>query len=258
MKRDACFLRQLVVLHDTHPSLGIMYRSFIMSSGAFIAYYRVSTARQGRSGLGLEAQRKAVHDYLNGGDWRLLGEFTEVETGKSVTRPELSKALARCRVMGAKLVVAKLDRLARNAAFLLSLRDASVPFVAADMPDANEMTVGIMAVIAEGEAKAISIRTKAALQAAKERGVKLGGKRINSQAPSPEHRRQAVEARTATADRKACDLGPIIGDVIAVLGPQASTRAIARELIARGIPTAKGGMTWQPVQVQRVIERASL
>jgi DNA invertase Pin-like site-specific DNA recombinase len=227
-----------------------------MPTGSFIAYYRVSTARQGRSGLGLEAQRKAVHDYLNGGDWRLLGEFTEVESGKNNARPELAKALARCRVMGAKLVVAKLDRLARNAAFLLNLRDAGVPFVAADMPDANEMTVGIMAVIAEGEAKAISTRTKAALQAAKERGVKLGGKRINSHAPSADHRKQAVAARQVVAQRKASDLSPIITDVIIGLGQDASARAIARELTARGIPTAQGGAIWQPVQVQRVLVRA--
>lgn len=226
-----------------------------MPTGPFVAYYRVSTARQGRSGLGLEAQRKAVHDYLNGGDWKLLGEFTEVETGKSVSRPELAKALARCRVMGAKLVVAKLDRLARNAAFLLSLRDAGVPFVAADMPDANEMTVGIMAVIAEGEAKAISARTKAALQAAKARGVQLGGKRDNSQAPSQQHREQALVARAAKAGRKASDLAPIIKDVLATLGQDASARAVARELTVRGIPTANGGSTWQPVQVQRVLSR---
>lgn len=227
-----------------------------MPTGSFVAYYRVSTARQGRSGLGLEAQRQAVHDYLNGGDWKLLGEFTEVETGKSASRPELAKALARCRVMGAKLVVAKLDRLARNAAFLLSLRDAGVPFVAADMPDANEMTVGIMAVIAEGEAKAISARTKAALQAARARGVKLGGKRANSQAPSQEHREQALLARAAKAGRKAVDLAPIIKDVQATLGQDASARAVARELTARGIPTANGGSMWQPVQVQRVLDRS--
>ncbi len=228
-----------------------------MPTGNFIAYYRVSTARQGRSGLGLEAQRKAVSDYLNGGDWKLLGEYTEVETGKSAARPELTKALARCRVMGAKLVVAKLDRLARNAAFLLSLRDAGVPFVAADMPDANEMTVGIMAVIAEGEAKAISARTKAALQAAKARGVKLGGKRDNSQAPTADHRKQAVAARRGAAVRKASDLAPVIGDVIASLGPDASARAVARELTARGVPTASGSAIWQPIQVQRVMARAA-
>lgn len=113
-----------------------------------VAYYRVSAERQGRSGLGLEAQRKAVGDYLPGGRWTLVAEHTEVESGKVNDRPELQKALADCRLHGATLVVAKLDRLSRDAAFLLTLRDAGVEITAADMPDANRLTVGIMAMIA--------------------------------------------------------------------------------------------------------------
>src|ERR671911_796243 len=142
-----------------------------MAQGKFVAYYRVSTERQGRSGLGLEAQRKAVEDYLNGGRWQLLAEFVEVESGKREDRPKLAEALALCRLHGATLVIAKLDRLSRDAHFLLGLQKAGVDFVAADMPDANKMTVGIMALVAQHEREMISERTKAALAAAKARGV---------------------------------------------------------------------------------------
>jgi DNA invertase Pin-like site-specific DNA recombinase len=142
---------------------------------------RVSTQKQGRSGLGLEAQREAVTVFLNGGNWELIREFKEVESGKAEdNRPELAKALHLCKVTGAKLVIAKLDRLSRNAAFLLGLQNAGVPFVAADMPEANEMVVGILAVIAQAERKMISQRTKAALAAAKRRGVKLGAPRAQN------------------------------------------------------------------------------
>src|SRR4029079_5497769 len=145
-----------------------------MTSGKWVAYYRVSTQRQGRSGLGLEAQKNAVAEFLNGGRWKLIAEFTEVETGRNNDRPELQKALAACRMHGATLLIAKLDRLSRHAAFLLKLRDAGLEFVAADLPGANRLTVGILAMVAETEAEAISGRTKAALAAAKRRGVKLG------------------------------------------------------------------------------------
>src|ERR1035437_1311250 len=148
-----------------------------MAKGKFISYLRVSTQRQGRSGLGLEAQRKAVTDYLNGGRWELMQELIEVESGKSKDRPKLAEALRLCRVYNATLLVAKLDRLARNVAFVSALMEAKVRFVAADLPEANELTVHIMAAMAEYEAKAISARTKAALAVARERGVKLGGKR---------------------------------------------------------------------------------
>ena len=148
-----------------------------MATGAFISYLRVSTARQGKSGLGLEAQRKAVADYLNGGNWQLLAEMVEVESGKKSDRPVLQEAIDLSKATGATLVVAKIDRLTRDAAFLLSLRDAGIDFVAADMPDANRLTVGIMALVAEQEREAISRRTKDALAAAKARGVQLGAYR---------------------------------------------------------------------------------
>ncbi len=144
----------------------------------FVSYLRVSTARQGRSGLGLEAQREAVRAYVEGRAGTIISpEFLETESGKRNDRPQLQAALARCRATGATLVVAKLDRLSRNAAFLLTLRDSGVPFVAADMPEANTLTIGILAVVAQAEREAISARTKAALAAAKARGVKLGNPR---------------------------------------------------------------------------------
>jgi DNA invertase Pin-like site-specific DNA recombinase len=145
-----------------------------MAQGRFVSYLRVSTDRQGKSGLGLEAQRKAVEDFLNGGSWKLIDEFIEVESGKRDDRPKLAEALARCRLHNATLVIAKLDRLSRDAHFLLGLQKAGVRFVAADMPEANEMVVGIMAVVAQAERKMISARTKAALAAAKARGKRLG------------------------------------------------------------------------------------
>ncbi len=135
----------------------------MMAEGSFVSYLRVSTDRQGRSGLGLEAQRKSVDDFLNGGRWNLAAEFVEVESGKRDDRPKLAEALALCRLHRATLVIAKLDRLSRDAHFLLGLQkelqQAGLRFVAADMPEANELTVGIMAVVAQAERKMISART---------------------------------------------------------------------------------------------------
>ncbi len=152
-----------------------------MATGKFIGYYRVSTARQGKSGLGLESQKKTVHDYLNGGDWKLVDEFTEIESGKNDNRPELARALAACRVYGATLVISKLDRLARSVKFLAELQDSGQAFVACDMLAANNFTVGIMGQVAQQERELISARTKAALQAAKARGTKLGNDNLTAE-----------------------------------------------------------------------------
>src|ERR1700733_10217482 len=155
-------------------------RNDTMASQAskFVSYVRVSTVRQGRSGLGLEAQREAVRQFIASRTGKLIApEFVEVETGKRNDRPELQKALKRAKITSATLVVAKLDRLSRNAAFLMNLQDSGVPFVAADMPEANNMTVGFMALVAQNEPQAKSQRTKDALAAAKARGTILGGKR---------------------------------------------------------------------------------
>src|ERR1700733_3303859 len=127
-----------------------MFRIMVKHHGKFVSYLRVSTKRQGESGLGLEAQREAVTTYLNGGRWRLVEEFVEVESGRrDDNRPELEKAFAACRAFNAKLVIAKLDRLSRDAHFLLGLDKAGVEFIAVDMPHANRLTVGIMALVAE-------------------------------------------------------------------------------------------------------------
>ncbi|MDR6827201.1 DNA invertase Pin-like site-specific DNA recombinase [Bosea sp. BE271] len=223
-----------------------------MATGSFVAYYRVSTAKQGRSGLGLEAQREAVRSFLNGGDWRLLAEFTEVESGKRSDRAELAKALQACRVYGARLVIAKLDRLSRDAHFLLGLQKAGVPFVAADMPEANEMVVGIMAVVAQAERKMISARTKSALAAAKARGVKLGGHRGATITEAV--RNLGNTTRSAKAKSFAADLAAAIETVRAETGA-ASAGAIARELTVRGVPTPSGKAQWQAIQVQRALRQ---
>src|SRR5258707_11131502 len=145
-----------------------------MVRGKFIGYLRVSTEKQGQSGLGIEAQRKAIEHYLNGGRWELLAEYVEIESGRRSDRPELTKALAQSKATGATLVIAKLDRLSRNAAFISNLMESGVEFVAADMPMANRLTVHVLAAVAEHEREMISQRTTAALAAAKARGTKLG------------------------------------------------------------------------------------
>ena len=214
----------------------------------FVAYFRVSTQRQGDSGLGLDAQRKAVADYLAHTPSRLVAEITEVESGKRNDRPKLAEALTACRVHNAVLVIAKLDRLARNASFLLSLKDAGVEFVAVDMPNANRLTVGIMALVAEDEGERISARTKAALAAAKARGIKLGtpGNLTNREAGSA----AGNLARQEKARRRAADLLPVI-EAIRADGHD-SLHAIAVELNTRAITAPQGGR-WSATQVSRLL-----
>ena len=221
-----------------------------MAAGRFVAYYRVSTAQQGRSGLGLEAQQTAVANFLNGGTWSLVGEFTEVESGKHDDRPRLAEAMRACRLHGATLVIAKLDRLSRDAHFLLGLQKAGVDFVAADLPDANKMTVGIMAIIAQHEREQISARTKAALAAARARGVQLGKPENLSNRNIGSARGSAV--KTAKARARAADLAPVIEEMRAA--GAVSLRALAEGLNARGIPAARGGR-WSATQVARVVGR---
>ncbi len=221
-----------------------------MASGRYIAYYRVSTARQGRSGLGLEAQTHAVHQYLNGGQWALLSEYVEIESGKRSDRPQLSAALAACRLHKAKLVIAKLDRLARNVAFVSTLMESGVDFVAVDFPTANRLTIHILAAVAEHEAHAISERTKAALAAAKARGAQLGGYRGRSGTPADCERARA--AQVASADQRASDLADTIRSIRAE--GHISLRSIGSELTRRGIPTLRGG-GWSSSQVSNVLAR---
>jgi DNA invertase Pin-like site-specific DNA recombinase len=224
----------------------------VPDTGNFVCYYRVSTQKQGRSGLGLEAQQKAVRDHLNGGNWKVVGEFTEVETGKRADRPQLAAALAACRLHGAKLIIAKLDRLARNVHFISGLMESKVDFVAVDFPQANRLTIHILAAVAEHEAKMISERTKAALAAARARGVKLGGDRHSHKLTDGAR----AMGRAVIADRarqRAADIARTI-EALRTAGPT-SLRGIAAELNNRGIPTATGTGAWQAAQVSRVLAR---
>lgn len=228
-----------------------------MAEGKFVVYLRVSTQKQGRSGLGLEAQRAAIDAYLNGGKWSVVAEFVEVESGSSNGRPKLAEAFKACRLYGARLLIAKLDRLSRDAAFLMGLKRAGVQFVAADMPEANEMTVGIMAVVAQGEREMISKRTKEALQAAKARGTKLGGWRTDhrgkalSKAPTAAHTAASIARRQARAADKAANIAPIIAELRG--DGVTSLEGIARSLTERQIPTSRGLSTWRAAQVARVL-----
>ena len=219
-----------------------------MATGKFIAYYRVSTQKQGVSGLGLEAQRETVSRFLNGVNWEVIAEFQEVETGKGSDalekRPQLKAALAACRKEGATLIIAKLDRLARNVHFVSGLMESKVKFVACDMPEANELTVHVMAAFAEYEARRISQRTKEALAVAKSRGVVLGK-------AGSENLRPNVEKRQQAANDFANRLRPVL-DSMKARG--LSQRGMVVELNSIGVPAPKGGM-WGLVQLQRVLSR---
>jgi DNA invertase Pin-like site-specific DNA recombinase len=217
-------------------------------SGRWVAYYRVSTVRQGDSGLGLDAQRKLVSDYLNGGNWVLSAEFTEVESGKRSDRPQLAAALAACKRLKAKLIVANLSRLSRNVSFISALMDSRVEFVAADMPHANKMALQVLAVFAEYERDQISERTRRALAQAKERGVQLGGpKRLEASA-------LGVAANKANADRFAANIIPIIREIQA--SGVTTLRGVARALNARGVQTARGA-PWSAETVSDILKRAT-
>jgi DNA invertase Pin-like site-specific DNA recombinase len=210
--------------------------------GPFVAYFRVSTDRQGRSGLGLEAQQKAVRDYLSGG--QIVAEFIEVETGRRNDRPELARALAACRRHKAKLVIAKLDRLSRNLAFIAALMDAGTEFIAVDNPHANRLTLHILAAVAQHEREMIGDRTKAALQAAKRRGVRLG--RYGAEQLAPANHRAAIA--------HASKLAPIFVEMRA---SGLSARQMAIELMARGVPTPSGAR-WHAQTVIRALDRIGL
>lgn len=211
-----------------------------------VAYYRVSTDKQGRSGLGLDAQREAVRRFLRD-NYLPIKEFTEIESGKRADRPELQRAIQYAKVHKAKLVIAKLDRLARNVHFVSGLMQAGVDFVAADNPHANKLTIHIIAAVAEDEAQRTSERTKAALKAAKARGVKLGGFRGVKVDPS-----LGTEARQAKAAQRAATLRPTIEELRSA--GFNSLHAIAAQLNARGIPTARG-KEWQAVSVSRLLQQ---
>jgi DNA invertase Pin-like site-specific DNA recombinase len=219
-----------------------------------VTYLRVSTARQGNSGLGLEAQRSAIEAYATARSASIVKEFVEVESGKKASnRPELVAALHLAKVTGSVLVIAKLDRLSRNAAFLLTLKDSGVKFIAADMPDANDLTVGVMALVAQQEREAISKRTKEALAAAKARGTKLGNPNGAAALQRAAKGNEAgVEAIKAKADAYAADLKPIIQDITAK--GIVSLGGIAKALNERHIKTARDGI-WHKATVANLLAR---
>lgn len=225
-----------------------------MADGEFVAYYRVSTARQGASGLGLEAQRAAVEAYLNGGAWRILAEFTEVESGRKSDRPELHKALHKARLHRIPLIVAKVDRLARSKGFLERILESGVDVRFCDLPKIEGATgrfiLQQMAAVAELEAGLISARTKAALEASKQRGRKLGGNRGVKLTEAAQEAGRATQ--TARAKARGRDLAPVIAELreAGIL----SLAGLAEGLTARGIPTTRGGAVWQAVQVARALK----
>jgi len=216
-------------------------------TGKFVAYFRVSTTKQGIDGLGMDAQRNAIRNYLNGGVWKLLAEFAEVESGKRKDRPELAKAVALCRKEGATLLIAKLDRLARNAAFLLNLRDSGVDFIATDMPHADKFTVGIMALVAEKERDLISQRTRDGLAAARRRGIKLGNPRP-AKALNAAHR-----VSMERADDYAKTMNVIVQEIRAA--HVNTLRGIAQCLNARGFKTPNE-KSFKPQSVKNLVKRA--
>lgn len=218
-----------------------------------VAYLRVSTAKQGHSGLGIEAQRSAIESYVERIKGKIIQSFTEVESGRANDRPQLAKALHLAKVTGATLVIAKLDRLSRNAAFLLTLKESGVKFVAADLPDANELTVGIMALVAQQEREAISRRTQEALAAAKRRGVKLGnpnGARALKRARKGN--RASLVVIKARAEAHSSNLRPVV-EALRAEGAN-SLGAIAAELNERGMLTPRGGR-WHKSSVRNLLSR---
>jgi DNA invertase Pin-like site-specific DNA recombinase len=207
----------------------------------FVAYYRVSTDRQGRSGLGLDAQREAVLRHLASHAGELIGEFCEVESGRRSDRPQLAAAIAAAKKAKATLIIAKLDRLSRNLAFIATLMDSGVEFVAVDNPHATRLTLHILAAVAEHEREMIADRTKAALQAAKARGIRLG--RNAAERLAPAYRAAAVE--------RARELAPLLAEL---KGAGMSARRMAAELTARGVPTPNGAK-WHGQTVRRIMDR---
>lgn len=217
---------------------------------SFVVYLRVSTDRQGKSGLGLEAQRQAVARCVADRGGRIISpEYQEIESGKRNDRPELAKAIKQCRLTGATLMVAKLDRLSRNAAFLMTLKDSGIGFLAADLPEANTMTVGVMALVAQHEREAISHRTKAALAAAKARGRVLGGLRGNS--PNIAQRQpEGVLAARKKAVSRAAELRETL---TSLKERRLSLNAMAKELNEMRILTSRGiAGGWTATAVSRM------
>lgn len=210
----------------------------------YVAYYRVSTVRQGESGLGLEAQRKAVKQFLQGGDWEIIAEYTEIESGKKSNRQQLAEAIAACKRLQATLIIAKLDRLARNVHFISGLIESGVEFTAVDNPNANKLMIHMLAAFAEHEREQISERTRNALAAAKARGVQLG-----------KYGKTLAKQNHLKAHAFAHNMKHIIADIKAE--GHTTLQAICDQLNARQIPTASGeaGRQWHVPTVHRLLKR---
>ena len=233
-----------------------MNQSFIQNNipgkphyGSFVAYYRVSTQRQGDTGYGLDAQKRKVPEHLNGGKWKLLQEFTEIESGRNNRRVQFKEALKLCKKTGAKLVVAKLDRLSRNLLFLVTLMESGVEFECCDMPDANKLTLHVLGAVAENESTRVRERTKLALAEAKIRGVQLGNPHTDIRLKAG---RKGNRVQRNEANDFAKEILPLIDGIKA--SGLASLKDISQALNARGVTTQRGGV-WHPSTVSNILKR---
>lgn len=215
----------------------------------YVSYFRVSTDKQGKSGLGLEAQQTSVEAFIDRHQGEILDSFTEIESGKKADRPELDRAIRRCKLTGATLVIAKLDRLSRDIAFIANLQKSKVEFVCVDMPDANTLTIGMMSVLAQYERELISERTKAGLAAAKKRGVKLGNPTLHQVRNTDTS--MAREAKQKLAAERNTALRDLITEIEIDAGQPMSMAAIADALNSAGYTTARG-RTFTKTQVRRI------
>jgi DNA invertase Pin-like site-specific DNA recombinase len=224
-----------------------------MSDRPFVVYYRASTKQQKRSGLGLLAQQDSARRYIKANPGRVLAELTEIESGRSQDRPQLKEALRLCRVYNAKLVIARLDRLARSVSMIAGLLESHVDFIAADMPLANRFTIHILAAVAEYEARLISDRTKAAFAAAKARGKKFGNPKPETHTFSDAARKARIRAERERSKKRALDFAPLLCD----LRDRGQTiQEIAQHLTAIGVERPRGGNAWGHNTVRRMFEHA--
>lgn len=217
----------------------------------YVAYYRVSTQKQGKSGLGLEAQRKMVSDFVTANGGEIVAEYTEVESGKRDDRPQLGEAMKHAALVGGRILVGKLDRLSRDLHFITSLQKSRVDFVVSDMPHCDSFTIHIYGALAERERQLISSRTKAGLAVAKSKGVKLGTNNLN-----PELAKEASAKGVATIKQNAADFAARVKPTVeAFLAQGKSLRGVAAELEKLGVKTARGGNTWTATGVKNVLGR---
>jgi DNA invertase Pin-like site-specific DNA recombinase len=228
---------------------------YITATGKFVSYLRVSTKKQGKSGLGLEAQREAIKNYLDGGRWSLLKEYVEIESGKDDDRPKLKEAISECQRRRATLIVAKLDRLSRSVSFTSSLMESGVEFVCCDFPHANRLTVHILSAVAEYERELIAKRVKESLAAAKRKGIRLGNPTNLTAAAREKGSPAGVRVRRMKARENALRFKPMIDSLIA---KGMSLNAIAGKLTEEGELTPRGKTTWSAMTVKNILKYAGV